>query len=154
MKTSFIKTSIKLLMITLFIGAFNMSNAQDRLGGLALYTVRNEMVKDAKATLQAVADAGYKNIEAAGYRDGKYYNMTPDEFKSLLKSLKLKPISTHQAAVTLDNADQMFTDAKAAGFEYFVVPIPPMGLFKFFTETQSMGMTGGAVNLANILEKN
>jgi len=152
MKTSFIKTSIKLLMITLFIGAFNMSNAQDRLGGLALYTVRNEMVKDAKATLQAVADAGYKNIEAAGYRDGKYYNMTPDEFKSLLKSLKLKPISTHQAAVTLDNADQMFTDAKAAGFEYFVVPIPPMGLFKFFTETQSMGMTGGAVNLANILD--
>jgi sugar phosphate isomerase/epimerase len=45
----------------------------------------------------------------------------------------------------------MFIDAKAAGFEYFVVPVPPMGLFKYYAETQSMGMTGGADNLAKIL---
>ncbi len=145
------KTFFKTLLFTLFlVGTFN-SIAQEKFGGLALYTVRNDMGTDAKGTLQAVADAGYINIEAAGYKDGKYYNMTPADFKSLLAQLGLNPISTHQSAVTLDNADTMFADAKAAGFTYFVVPIPPMGLFKYDAKNQTMGMTGGAANLANIL---
>ena len=42
-------------------------------------------------------------------------------------------------------------DVKAAGFQYFVIPVPPMGLFKVDSETRTMGMTGGAENLANIL---
>lgn len=123
-----------------------------RLGGLALYTVRDDMAKDAKATLKAVAEAGYQNIEAAGYSDGKFYNMSPQEFKALLAELNLNPISSHQGDVTLDNADQMMIDVKAAGFEYFVVPIPPMGLFKYNNETQTMSMAGGAENLAKILD--
>jgi len=109
------------------------------------------MGKDAKATLKAVSDAGYINIEAAGYKNGKYYNMSPEDFKTLLKQLNLNPISTHQSAITLDNADVMFADAKKAGFTYFVVPVPPMGLFKYDNKAKSMGMTGGAANLANIL---
>jgi len=40
------------------------------VGGLALYTVRDEMSKDPKGTLKAVADAGYQYIEAAGYDNG------------------------------------------------------------------------------------
>lgn len=146
-----IKTTIKVFVITLLLGGIFNSTAQEKLGGLALYTVRNDMGKDAKATLQAVADAGYINIEAAGYKDGKYYNMSPEDFKKLLNQLGLNPVSTHQSAVTLDNADVMFADAKAAGFKYFVVPVPPMGLFKYYAETQTMGMTGGAANLAKIL---
>lgn len=146
-----IKTFIKTLLFTLFLVGTFTSTAQEKFGGLALYTVRDDMGKDAKATLQAVADTGYKNIEAAGYKDGKYYNMTPQDFKKLLNNLGLNPISTHQSAITLDNADVMFADAKTAGFEYFVVPVPPMGLFKYYKETQSMGMTGGAANLAKIL---
>ena len=125
--------------------------AQDQFGGLALYTVRNDMGVDAKATLKTVAEIGYQNVEAAGYKDGKYYDMTPEDFNAYLKELNLTPVSTHQSAITLDNADVMFADAKAAGFEYFVVPIPPMGMFKYYQETQSMGMEGGAENLANIL---
>ena len=127
--------------------------AQARMGGLALYTVRNDMGTNAKATLQAVADAGYKNIEAAGYKEGKYYNMSPKEFKTYAKQLKLKPISTHQSDVTLENMNKMFVDAKAAGFKYFVVPIPPMGLFKYDGATQTMGMTGTVENLAKIIDE-
>ncbi|WP_394334913.1 sugar phosphate isomerase/epimerase family protein [Arenibacter amylolyticus] len=130
----------------MFIG-----NAQDQFGGLALYTVRNDMKQDAKATLQAVADAGYKNIEAAGYADGKFYGMAPADFKAYLNKLNLRPISAHQGSVTLENADAMMADVKAAGFEYFVVPIPPMGHFIYDQETKSMGMTGGAAKLAGIL---
>lgn len=140
-----------LLGIILFsVGTFS-TYAQDRFGGLALYTVRDDMGIDAKATLQAVADAGYKNIEAAGYEDGKFYGMSPSEFKDLLKSMKLKPISTHQGSVTLKNADKMMADVKEAGFKYFVIPVPPMGMFEFNREKMSMGMKGSVQELANIL---
>lgn len=149
MNTRIIKSVIALVVM---IFAFQVQ-AQKKFGGLALYTVRNDMTTDAKTTLKAVADAGYKNIEAAGYADGKFYKMTPLEFKTYVKSLGLKPISTHQSTVTLENAEQMMKDVKAAGFEYFVVPVPPMGLFKFDQATRSMTMTGGAANLAKILDE-
>lgn len=55
-----------------------------RLGGLALYTVRDAMAEDAKATLKTVANIGYATIEAAGYKDGSYYNMSPADFKNYL----------------------------------------------------------------------
>ncbi|HEA23167.1 MAG TPA: sugar phosphate isomerase/epimerase [Pricia antarctica] len=125
--------------------------ADANFGGLALYTVRDAMGEDAKKTLKAVADAGYKNIEAAGYADGKFYNMSPADFKAYLDEIGLTPISTHQGSVTLDNAEQMMADVKAAGFEYFVIPVPPMGLFNFDQATMTMNMTGGAANLSDIL---
>ncbi|WP_273566041.1 sugar phosphate isomerase/epimerase family protein [Maribacter halichondriae] len=125
----------------------------ERFGGLALYTVRDAMGENAKETLKAVADAGYKNIEAAGYADGKFYNMSPVDFKAYLDEVGLNPVSTHQGLVTLENADQMMADVKAAGFEYFVIPVPPMGLFKFDQATKTMGMTGGAANLSEIVNE-
>lgn len=151
MKKSRVKRMVKFAAAVIFVSITFSANAQEKFGGLALYTVRDAMGENAKTTLQAVADAGYKNIEAAGYNDGKFYNMSPAEFKKTIKQMGLKPISTHQGSVTLDNADAMMVDVKAAGFEYFVVPVPPMGLFKFNAENRTMGMTGGAENLANIL---
>jgi len=126
--------------------------AQHKYGGLALYTVRDSMAADPMGTLKTIADIGYEYIEAAGYSNGEYYRMSPLAFKKYLKEIGLKPISTHQSDITLDNADRMFADAKAAGFKYFVIPIPPMGLFKYDNSTQSMGMSGGAANLAKILD--
>lgn len=139
------------LVMSFFFLSVNHNYAQKQFGGLALYTLRGDMDTDVKTTLKAVADAGYAYIEAAGYNDGKFYNMSPVEFKSYLKELGLKPISTHQGSVTLENADAMIADVKAAGFKYFVIPVPPMGLFKVDMETRTMGMTGGAANLTEIL---
>jgi sugar phosphate isomerase/epimerase len=65
--------------------------------------------------------------------------------------MKLKPISAHQSSVTFENVDQQIADLKAAGFQYFVVPIPPMGLFGH--DGGKMTMKGGAKNLAQILDK-
>jgi sugar phosphate isomerase/epimerase len=121
-------------------------------GGLALYTVRDAMGENTKETLKTVADAGYENIEAAGYADGKFYGMSPEDFKSYLQELGLRPISTHQGSVTLENADQMMADVKAAGFEYFVIPVPPMGMFEFNMEERTMNMKGTAAELAEILD--
>ena len=125
--------------------------AQDKFGGLALYTVRDNMGEDAKATLQKVADAGYAYIEAAGYADGKFYGMEPQEFKSYLESIGLTPVSTHMGSVTLENADQQIADTKAAGFEYFTIPVPPMGMFTFDPENRTMGMKGTMEDFAEIL---
>jgi len=118
---------------------------------MTLYTVRNEMGKDPKATLKEVADLGYKYIEAVDYKDGKFYGMTPDEFKSYTKSLGLKPISVHMGSMTLDNADKLVADVKSAGFKYFIAPVPPMGMFKFDPKTRKLGMEGTMERLAEIL---
>jgi len=125
--------------------------AQDKFGGLALYTVREKMGEDPKTTLQKVAEAGYAYIEAAGYENGKFYGMEPNEFKSYLKSVGLTPVSTHMGGVTLENADQQIADTKAAGFEYFTIPVPPMGMFTFDRERRTMGMKGSMEDFANIL---
>uniref|UniRef100_UPI0040488202 sugar phosphate isomerase/epimerase family protein n=1 Tax=Algoriphagus sp. TaxID=1872435 RepID=UPI0040488202 len=123
----------------------------DRVGGLALYTVRDSMAINPKATLKAVADAGYAYVESADYAEGKFYGMTPAEFKSTLDSLGLKAISAHMGMVTLENADQLIADVKAAGISYFVVPIPPMGMFTDDPVTNKLGMKGTADELVTIM---
>ncbi|MBO0330237.1 sugar phosphate isomerase/epimerase family protein [[Muricauda] lutisoli] len=139
-------------VLTLAFALFTITfYAQDNFGGLALYTVRDNMGEDAKATLQKVADAGYAYIEAAGYNEGKFYGMEPQEFKSYLESIGLTPVSTHMGGVTMENADQQIADTKAAGFEYFTVPVPPMGMFTFNRENRTMGMKGTMEDFANIL---
>ena len=123
--------------------------AQDNFGGLALYTVRDEMKADPAATLKAVADAGYAYVEAAGYSEGKFYGMTPEEFNKTLKDTGLEPVSTHQGGMTMENMDQMIADVKKAGFKYFVIPVPPMGHFK--VEDGKMGMSEELEFLTEVL---
>lgn len=118
-------------------------------GGLALYTVRDSMASNPKATLQAVADAGYAYVEAANYEDGKFYGMTPTEFSSYLQSLGLSAKSAHMGMVNMENADQLIADVKAAGIEYFVIPVPPMGMFTF--GPNGMGMKGTPEELVGIM---
>ena len=136
--------------LTLFAVLLTLAlQAQDRFGGLALYTVRDDMSKNAVETLKAVADAGYAYVEAAGYNDGKFYGMDPKDFKKTLKEVGLEPVSTHQGFESMDNIDQMIADVKAAGFKYFVVPVPPLGHFK--VEDGKMGMSDELELLTNVL---
>ncbi len=149
MKINFLS---KILVAVLMLSAsFNLI-AQKKWGGMTLYTVRNEMGKDPKATLKAVSDLGYKYIEAVDYKDGKFYGMTPIEFKTYAKSLGLTPISVHMGAMTTSNADKLVADVKAAGFKYFVAPVPPMGMFKFDPKTRSLSMTGDIEYLTAVLD--
>jgi len=122
-----------------------------KYGGLALYTVRDQMAEDPKGTLKAVAQLGYQYIEAAGYSEGKFYGMSPKEFKAYLREVGLKPISTHMGATTLENVDQSVADAKAVGFKYYVIPVPPMGHFGFDQEARKMTMSDEVEEIAEIL---
>lgn len=143
--------------LMLACGAKNAENEETteeleaKRGGIALYTLREAMANDPKATLQRVADIGYAYIEAAGYDDGKFYGMEPAEFKEYLTSIGLVPMSTHMGGVTLDNADEQIAAAQEAGFTYFVIPVPPMGMFTYGPE--GLGMKGSAQDLVEILNE-
>ena len=149
-ESNYMKNTIFLISL---ISSLFFVNAQDRMGGLALYTVRDDMGNDPIKTLEVVAETGYAYVEAAGYDNGNYYGMTPLEFKNSLRTLDLKPISTHQSSITLKNADKQFQAAKEVGFKYFVVPIPPMGMFTFDRATMTMGMKGSVEDLVKILNE-
>ncbi|MBO0340394.1 sugar phosphate isomerase/epimerase family protein [Flagellimonas profundi] len=138
--TSFIKTYW--LMALLVTAVFTKMDAQQNFGGLALYTLRDNMESDVEATLQEVADVGYGYVEAAGYSEGKFYGMEPADFKELLSSKGLKPISTHQRVTEMEETDAMVAAVKEAGFKYFVVPSPPRSLVEVDRETRTMKMKG------------
>jgi len=149
------------LLMGLSLGIFSCGPASEtstadtegpaNFGGLALYTVRDSMAVNPKGTLKAVAEAGYAYVESADYADGKFYGMTPTEFKSLLDSLELKAISAHMGMVTLENADQLIADVKVAGISYFVIPVPPMGMFTNDPTSNAMGMKGTTEELVSIM---
>ncbi|MFD2200979.1 sugar phosphate isomerase/epimerase family protein [Shivajiella indica] len=128
------------------------SFAQEKFGGVSLYTVRNEMGKDPKGTLAKVAEIGYKNIESADYRDGNFYGLTPEEFNKTLSDLGMSPLSAHMGSANLDNIDKHIADAKSAGFKYLVAPVPPMGLFKYDPATKSLSMSEDLDQLVSILK--
>ena len=148
--------TLKHLVVFLLMGMllFSCKSESDTVApGATLYTVRDLMDDDPKGVLKQLADLGYVNIEATSYEDGKFYGMEPAEFKTYLSQLGLVPLSVHQGGVTLENADQLIADSKAAGFQYFVIPIPPMGHFAFDPETRTMSMTGTVEEVTDIINQ-
>lgn len=148
---SFFKPAV-LASIGLLSLLSSCSGSSDEIApGATLYTVRDLMAEQPKETLQAVSEIGYVNIEATNYENGKFYGMEPKAFKSYLESLGMVPLSVHQGAVTLDNADQMITDSKAAGFKYFVIPVPPMGHFSYDPQTMTLSMSDEVEEVTDII---
>lgn len=89
--------------------------------GLQLYTVRGLMTQDFDGTLAAVAKAGYREVEFAGY-----FGRTPAEVKAALGSAGLAAPSAHVPIQSL-GADWSATLDVAAeiGHQYLVVPSVP-----------------------------
>lgn len=90
--------------------------------GVQLYTVRNVIGKDPAATLQAIQDIGYTEVEAT------YGNL--DRIWSALQQTKLKPVSVHVDLSVFqkggDQLDKTLAGLKQRHFEYVVVPyVPP-----------------------------
>ncbi len=139
------------LILLALISTFHLTHAQESFGGAMLYTVRDAMKEDVQATIEVVSSMGYDYVELAGYDNGKFYGMEPSAFKQLLNENGLQAVSSHQGTVNLENVDQMIADLKTAGISYFVIPVPPMGLFTYDNATHSMGMKGGVEALASIL---
>lgn len=99
--------------------------------GLQLYSIRDSINRDVPAAIKKVADMGYTFVEPAGYRDGKFYNMEPADFKALCEKNGMKVISSHTSRElpTAENYEETMAwwdrciDAHVAvGAKYIVQP--------------------------------
>lgn len=94
--------------------------------GIQLYTLRDALAADVPGTLKKVSDIGYKNLELAGYADGKFYGYAPTEFKKMVNDLGMDVISSHTqveaAGITMDNAKIMADAHAELGVKYCIQP--------------------------------
>ena len=91
--------------------------------GIQLYSVRKEMLEDAKGTLQKLAKIGYKELESARSAKGNYYGLTAKEVKKITADLGMNMRSGH---VHLDKDFQRaIDDAAEAGQQYLIVSSLP-----------------------------
>ena len=98
--------------------------------GVQLYTLRNAIGKDPKGTLKKVADLGYGEVESFGY-NGKFFGMTPAEYKTVLGDLGLTAPSGHYMYGNFGNKkipgtvlygwEKAVEDAAAIGQQYMVI---------------------------------
>lgn len=64
--------------------------------GLQLYTLRDDLSKDVKSTIEKVANAGYTTVETYGFSiKDQFWGISPKEFKDLLDKNHLKAVSGH-----------------------------------------------------------
>jgi sugar phosphate isomerase/epimerase len=84
--------------------------------GLQLYTLRSELEKDLNGTLKKVSELGYNCLEAAGYKEGKFYGLKGKEFKALVNSMGMVLPSSHLVAekTTPDTPLDILTNMQAA----------------------------------------
>ena len=116
-------------MMLLGAAGCNTAKAPDRKSfgvGIILYTIRDAMSADVKGTLKKVSDIGYKNLELAGYSEGKFYGYSPAEFKKIVSDLGMVSISSHtqveSAGITMDKAKLMADAHAELGVKYCIKP--------------------------------
>lgn len=94
--------------------------------GLQLYTVREEMQRDAPEAIRRVAEIGYDYVEGAGYNDGKLYNRSPKVFKNLLDSHNLQMPSGHVGWEAMKaDPERAVATCREAGQSFVVIPYWP-----------------------------
>lgn len=116
---------------------FAQQKAAKKEIGLQLYSVREEIGKNPNfdQILQRISALGYTGVEAAGYKDGKLYNLSPQEFKAKVEKAGMKVISSHATKTLSDKElasgdfteslkwwDECIATHKAAGMKYIVTP--------------------------------
>ena len=95
-KRSFLKTTIT---ASIGLGTIPLMNSCQSVMkpniGLQLYTLRDEMEINPRKILEYVAKVGYKELETAGYKEGKIYGMEPSNFNGMVADLGMKIVSGH-----------------------------------------------------------
>lgn len=105
---------------------------------LQLYSVRDDIKANYQATIDSVAAYGYTGVEPAGYADGKFYGLTPAEFKKSIEDKGMTVLSSHAGRPLPENLkdpnwekdlwawwDTAIQAHKEAGVKYLVLPWIP-----------------------------
>ncbi len=145
------------IFIALLIGlmVFQEADAQRRRGtmprrrtveqpkqmALQLYSIRDVIgsnenyAKNHVETFKRLREMGYTGVEAANYNNGKFYGVSPEQFKKDCEDAGLVSLSSHATRGLNDQElanhdftealkwwDQAITAHKAAGMKYIVTP--------------------------------
>jgi sugar phosphate isomerase/epimerase len=102
---------------------------------LQLYSLREDFKNNFDTTIKKVGEMGFTAVEAADYRDGKFYGKTPEEFKAAVAAAGMTVLSSHTAkqlsadelrtkdfSASLAWWDDAITAHVAAGMPYVVTP--------------------------------
>ncbi|RZK77979.1 MAG: sugar phosphate isomerase/epimerase, partial [Pedobacter sp.] len=96
---------------------------------LQLYSLREELPKDVKGTLEKVAQAGYKEVELYGFSTkDQFWGLTPVELKKILDANGLKAVSGHYSLGTYFADDDMqelmasIEACKVLGSKFLTIP--------------------------------
>ena len=124
-RRAFIKTtSLASLSAFTFPSTLSALEGQEKNIGLQLYTLRDQVSKDLRGTLEKVAAIGYRSLEAAGYENGRFYGHSPAELASMAADLGMEFISSH-AMVSEETASKALDAHAALGVKYIVYPVLP-----------------------------
>jgi len=129
-RRKFIKTTVAGATAAMVLPSFACT-AKVKNTGLILYTVRNEMEKDAEGTLDRIEEIGYNWLEAAGYVNGKFHGQKPSDFRKMIESRGMKLISSHNG-LDMENLDEVVGAASEAGLQYLVIPSLPYNMMNSF----------------------
>lgn len=86
--------------------------------GLQLWTVKEDMAINAKATLAKLAKYGYKQIESFEGNQGMFWGMKNTEFKKYMDGLGIKAVSSH--CNFKDDFERKAAEAAEIGIKYLV----------------------------------
>lgn len=124
-RKSFIISSC-LAITTLILAPSFGCVAQKKSVGLQLYSLRDELPKDVKGTIEKVAKAGFTEVETYGFSiKDQFWGLSPAEFKKILDANGLKAVSGHYSYLLEDNTDELkaaIEAAKVLGSDYLTVP--------------------------------
>lgn len=109
--------------------SIQLYSARDLIGNAEKYAASHEEV------LKALAEMGYTSVEAANYKNGLFYGVTPEEFKADVEAAGMKVLSSHtnkklseqelqsgDFSESLAWWDEAIKAHQAAGMEYIVIP--------------------------------
>lgn len=123
---------LKSILFSVTIGAPIVSSANEIFSpkssslndfGIQLYSVREEMEKNPKATLKQLAKFGYKNLEGYEGSKGLFWGMSNLEFKKYIEGLGLKMIASHcNETDNLESFRFKCSQAAEVGMDYLICP--------------------------------
>lgn len=119
----FLKTAGAFALGSMILPEFSFALAKIKNPGIQLYSVRTEMLADAKGTLKQLAALGIKQIESASSAKGNYYGLSGKEMKEACKELDMTLRSGHVAINS--KWQQTMEEAAEAGQEYLICSSMP-----------------------------
>ncbi len=125
------KNLLRFALVPLVAAALHAADFRDHLG-LQLYSLRAQTKESTLGALDIAKSYGVKEVEVAGTGQPP---MPADKFAEELKSRGLVPVSAHFGYQLFEkDVAAVISDAKALGVKFVIVPYPPVGADKMFSE--------------------